>query len=133
MIGIAGAEANTPHAVAVTTCVVCDVPLPDGVGYAARAMAGRGVVQACSAACAASPRFSGALRTVRVRILVAVDADGDWYGIGTRGRDRSYCEQWIGPPEIDMPRRFSWIEVDAPMPEFEPETTIKGEVKEDEP
>lgn len=62
-------------------------------------------------------------RTVRVRILVAVDDNEDW----SVGRDRD--ELFLGGMRGQV--RFSWIEADAPLPEAA--ATVAGKVKDDGP
>lgn len=53
--GIAGAMDYKPHAPG--QCYVCGGSLRDGVGIAARALPGLGVVQACSKPCAAAAKW----------------------------------------------------------------------------
>lgn len=65
------------------------------------------------------------MRTVRVRIAVAVDAEGKWAASGWKdGGDK--CKDFIAD-DLGDPYRIVWVEADVPLPA---ETTVKGEVVE---
>lgn len=74
---------------------------------------------------------SGALepRTVRVRILVAVDDKGDWGALGHHGQSDEETRTRITFTDKSRGIRYHWIEADVPLPEAE--TTIAGTVSED--
>lgn len=71
-------------------------------------------------------------RTVRVRILVAVDDKGQWvsagYYSGAEAANNN-PKEWIALDDLTEVMRYHWIEADIPLPEAE--TTIAGEVKDD--
>jgi len=66
--------------------------------------------------------------TVRVRIAVAVDPDGDWNSCGWKGggdeNAMEICTESIGSGEA----RY-WLEADLPVPEI---ATIQAAVTKDE-
>lgn len=71
-------------------------------------------------------------RTVRVRILVAVDDKAHWASSGYYSGPQaanSDPKEWIALDDLSEVIRYSWIEADIPLPE--PEATIAGEVKDD--
>ena len=74
------------------------------------------------------------MKTVRVRIAVAVSPDGRWYAQGGSVYDdrSARSDSLIFHPDQATPDGafcVSWIEADVPMPIEQPEDTIQGEVK----
>lgn len=59
---------------------------------------------------------SDPLTTRRVRILVAIDADGSWVSYGDGGADDSDCRQYIDEEDLGHHRAYHWIEADVPIP-----------------
>lgn len=65
--------------------------------------------------------------TVKVRILVAVDSDGDWRARGGRAIHDQRTKESLGSGMARI-RRFHWVEADIPLPEVE--QTIAGSVSD---
>ena len=71
-------------------------------------------------------------RTVRVRLCVAVNADGEWDCYGYGNSDGPFMDSDDHPwsdraaESIGTGCRGVWIEADVPLPE---ETTVEGEVQ----
>ena len=63
-------------------------------------------------------------RTVRVRIAVAVDADGDWNSCGGAGVSDFECIE-AASECIATPSNLCWVEADLPIPEA---MTVQGVV-----
>lgn len=63
--------------------------------------------------------------TVRVRILVAVDADGQWVSRGNVWDSDEVHKDWISTDDLKDDFSCHWIEADVPVPA---ETTIEGSV-----
>lgn len=71
------------------------------------------------------------MKTVRVRILVAVDADGGWICHGASGESDKEKRDCIFLENIKDGEIFHWIEADVPLPaEAGPE--IEGIVTTDD-
>jgi hypothetical protein len=66
-------------------------------------------------------------KTVRVRILVAVDGTGDWQARGYAAPDEGRLKTRLS---MGMGRvlRYHWVEADIPLPA--PEQTIEGTVSD---
>lgn len=66
------------------------------------------------------------MKTVRVRILVAVTDDGAWLAEGHPGRDKRWVRDVMdmAKAEYDLPINFHWIEAEVPVPEPCAPTTI---------
>lgn len=89
------------------------------------ARAGRGIEwwTAFNSLKGAKPTVS---RTVRVRILVAVDKVDSWTAVGSSHIDENDARRHLN---CSRSARYSWVEADVPLPE--PELTVVGQVTED--
>lgn len=68
------------------------------------------------------------MTTIRVRIALAIDSDGDWAAYGVRGyADESMLEE--AGYSVCEPQTLHWIECDVPVPDPVP-TTIQGAIVE---
>lgn len=65
-------------------------------------------------------------RTVRVRIAVAVCADGNWVSEGSRGMSDDSAARYLGD-FLNAPGPLHFIEADIPLPTS---VTVEGEVVE---
>lgn len=65
------------------------------------------------------------MKTVRVRIAVAVDADGKWCSAGWVDSDDSLEQTALDGLDSARPTVVHFIEADVPMPE---PTTVEGSV-----
>ena len=68
--------------------------------------------------------------TIKVRICVAVSADGEWGAAGVRDADENDIRSlaWDSlPVGFQEPAHLHWIEAEVPLPT---ETTIEGKVGE---
>ena len=69
--------------------------------------------------------------TVKVRICVAVSADGKWHAAGWSDTDdgqiAAEAEDFI-PTPFEHPIESVWIEAEIPLPQ---ETTVQGKVVDD--
>lgn len=73
-----------------------------------------------------SRRTKAALQaTVRVRILVAVDKDGDWTCHGYH--DCKDAMREIFTDTLGVGERYTWVEADVPKPAVD---VVEGEVSE---
>jgi len=71
------------------------------------------------------------MKTVRVRIAVAVQADGEWSSAGWSGREEDvYLQQVAGENfEGEQPVQWVWVEADVPVPDpSPPDVTVTGKV-----
>lgn len=62
---------------------------------------------------------------MKVRIAVAVDADGDWSAVGSRGLSDEKSAGYAADTVSD-PYHVRFVEADVPLPDT---STIEGEVK----
>lgn len=66
-------------------------------------------------------------KTVRVRVAVAVNGDGDWYAAGQKGQDDFTISGDCASSLIGPVTGVFWLEADLPIPEAK---TIEAEVKD---
>ena len=66
----------------------------------------------------------------RVRILVAIDAKGEWSATGFHRWDDAEAMDCIFIDDLGVHLSYHWIEADVPIPE---PSTIEGEVSPGEP
>lgn len=66
-----------------------------------------------------------AVKTVRVRILVAVDRNGEWSCYGSSNHDDNRARDYIFLDTLEKGERYSWIEANVPLPDSD---AIEGEV-----
>lgn len=62
---------------------------------------------------------------MKVRIAVAVDADGDWNAVGCRALSDEKAAGYAADT-ISDPYHVRFVEADVPLPDI---STIRGEVK----
>lgn len=55
-------------------------------------------------------------RTVKVRIAVAVDTDGDWRSAGQNGWDDDIAMSMSGGSEYLISPAWYWVEAELPVP-----------------
>lgn len=67
--------------------------------------------------------------TVRVRVLVAVDSDGDWTAAACDNNDVDDAMEWINTRRLRGNIDYHWITAEVPIPR---ETTIEGSVSDAE-
>lgn len=73
--------------------------------------------------------MSNTQRTVRARILVAVDTDGDWSSVGTCDLTDEDMRKRLTPEDMACGIiAYHWIEADIPVPIVPDETTVEGVV-----
>lgn len=65
------------------------------------------------------------MKTVRVRIAVAVDSDGDWNACGSRTTTDDGAAQYAADT-VGSPYHVRFVEAQVPVPDV---ATIRGEVK----
>jgi hypothetical protein len=71
-------------------------------------------------------------KTVKVRIAVAVDPEGDWNATGWRGRDGEPVDEEameIVADNLNPGERRFWVEAELPVPERDA-VTIQGAVSD---
>ncbi len=64
-------------------------------------------------------------RTIRVRILVAVDSKGQWVSHGASGQNDATKRYWIVTEGLGERVAYRWVEADVPVPA---EVTVEGDV-----
>lgn len=69
-------------------------------------------------------------KTVRVRVLVAVDRKGAWVSFGASSETDAVAKEWIATESLEAGEIYHWIEADVPLP-TEAGPTIEGEVLAD--
>ena len=72
-------------------------------------------------------------KTVRVRIAVAIDENGDWIANGDRkelrGRIKSEVLEWFAEAYKREAREVVWVEAYVPIPSPTPDSaTVEGKV-----
>lgn len=73
--------------------------------------------------------MSGAIRTVRVRIAVAIDASGAWSACGgTHCTGDEDAREWLYLEDLKEGEHYYWVEADVPVPSNEIEGTLAGEI-----
>lgn len=68
-----------------------------------------------------------AIKTVRVRILVAVDEAGKWTSAGYAGD--TDAKDWIMLDDLGETIAYRWVEADVPLPEVD--ITVEGTCQPD--
>lgn len=70
------------------------------------------------------------MKTVRVRILVAVDADSNWDAQGSSSATKDAVSVWLSETDAyaGLNSTLHWVEADVPVPTFLPsETPIQAD------
>jgi hypothetical protein len=55
-------------------------------------------------------------KTVKVRILVAVDCSGNWTSHGHSGESDTAMKDWIDIDNLEYGEVYHWVEADVPLP-----------------
>lgn len=67
-------------------------------------------------------------RTIRVRIVVAIDQNKSWSAFGAAGYSDEQTKDTVFIDELADGEHHHWIEADVPVPVREHETVIAGDV-----
>jgi hypothetical protein len=69
-------------------------------------------------------------KTVRVRILVAIDTTGDWQSYGHSKCPDDWAKEDISTDALDGSEVYHWVEADIPVPVRLSEDIVEGTVSD---